>query len=44
MSMPEPDVTVAKGEIRDYLAGNPEPDNIARLLKSLIRASMTTAT
>jgi Uma2 family endonuclease len=33
VSMPEPDVVVARGEIRDYLAGDPEPDDVALVVE-----------
>jgi Uma2 family endonuclease len=33
VSMPEPDVVLARGEIRDYLAGDPEPDDVALVVE-----------
>ena len=32
-SMPEPDLIVARGEIRDYLRGDPEPDDVALVVE-----------
>ncbi len=32
-SMPEPDLAVTRGEIRDYLARHPEPDNVALVVE-----------
>ena len=33
LSMPEPDVAVARGEIRDYLGGDPGPDDVALVVE-----------